>query len=106
MSFVERLSLSRRAPYRRFHCDYSDIEYRYYVRRMPFMDYTSKQVEPLLTKEEVLREGGVNHAQWRLQRKRYSIRVEFQQAGSLGECAKCHWQQIDRQWNLQVKILQ
>lgn len=52
---------------------------------MPYVDYTSKQVEPLLSKEEILEEGGVHHAHWRLQRKRYSIRVEFEQAGSLGQ---------------------
>ena len=52
---------------------------------MPYVDYTSKQVEPLLPEEEVLEVGGVHHAHWRLQRKRYSVRVEFMQAGSLGK---------------------
>ena len=62
----------------------SAMDYRYHVQRIPFMDYNSKQVDPLLSKEEVLREGGVHQARWRLQRKRYSVRVEFQLAGSLG----------------------
>ncbi len=51
---------------------------------MPYVDYTSKQVDPLLSKEEIFQGGGVLQGSWRLQRKRYSIRVEFQQAGSLG----------------------
>jgi hypothetical protein len=62
----------------------SAIDYRYYVQRIPFVDYNSKQMDPLLSEEEVLREGGVHHTHWRLQRKRYSVRVEFEQAGSLG----------------------
>ena len=65
-------------------CD-SAIEYAYQVHRMPYVDYTSKQMDPLLSKEEVLAGGGVSQARWRLQRKRYSVRVEFEQAGSLGE---------------------
>ena len=48
------------------------------------MDYSSKQVEPVLSKEEVLSRAGMHNAEWRLVRKRYSIRVEFDQAGSLG----------------------
>lgn len=52
---------------------------------MPYVDYNSKQMDPLLTKEEVLKEGGVHQARWRLQRKRFSVRVEFEQAGSLGK---------------------
>ena len=62
----------------------SAIVYRYEVRRMPYVDYSSKQVEPLLGKDDVLAEGGVHQATWRLQRKRYAIRVEFHQTGSLG----------------------
>ena len=41
-------------------------------------------MDPLLTKQEILEQGGVTKAQWRLQRKRFSVRVEFEQAGSLG----------------------
>ena len=37
-----------------------------------------------MEREEVLSDVGVHRAQWRLLRKRYSIRVEFEQAGSLG----------------------
>jgi hypothetical protein len=37
-----------------------------------------------MEREEVLADVGVHGAQWRLLRKRYSIRVEFEQAGSLG----------------------
>ena len=62
----------------------SDIEYRYHVHRMPYVGYSSKQMTPLMSKEEVLTEVGVHQAQWRLQRKRYAIRVEFVQTGSLG----------------------
>ena len=56
---------------------------------MPYVDYSTKQVEPLLSEEEVLKEGGVHQARWRLQRKRYSVRVEFEQAGILGTCRGC-----------------
>ena len=63
---------------------HSPIEYRYQVHRMPYVDYSSKQVEPLLNKEEIMAEGGVHQATWRLQRKRYAIRVEFIQTGTLG----------------------
>ena len=37
-----------------------------------------------MEREEVLSNVGVHGARWRLLRKRYSIRVEFEQAGSLG----------------------
>ena len=63
---------------------HSAIDYTYQVQRMPYVDYSSKQMDPLLTKQEILEQGGVTKAQWRLQRKRFSVRVEFEQAGSLG----------------------
>ena len=63
---------------------YSDPEYRYYVHHVPYSEYSSKQVDPLMEREEVLSDVGVHQAQWRLLRKRYSIRIEFEQAGSLG----------------------
>ena len=63
---------------------YSDVEYHYYVNRVPYIEYSSKQVDPLMERDEVLLDGGVHQAQWRLLRKRYSIRVEFEQTGSLG----------------------
>ena len=62
----------------------SDPEYRYYVHHVPYSEYSSKQVDPLMEREEVLSDVGVHGARWRLLRKRYSIRVEFEQAGSLG----------------------
>lgn len=55
----------------------SDIEYSYQVRHIPYMDYNSKQLLPHAPPTS-------NDRNWRLLRKRYSIRVEFQQAGSLG----------------------
>ena len=48
------------------------------------MEYSSKQVDPLMERDEVLSNVGVHQAQWRLLRKRYSIRMEFEQTGSLG----------------------
>ena len=53
---------------------------------MPYVEYSSKQVDPLMERDEVLSNVGVHQAQWRLLRKRYSIRVEFEQTGSLGMC--------------------
>ena len=63
---------------------YSDVEYRYYVHRVPYVEYSSKQVDPLMERDEVLADVGMHQAKWRLLRKRYSIRVEFEQTGSLG----------------------
>ena len=53
---------------------------------MPYVDYSSKQVQPLMSKEEILEKVGVHQTQWRLQRKRHAVRVEFVQSGSLGVC--------------------
>ncbi len=69
----------------------SSIVYKYQVHRMPYVDYSSKQVEPLLGKDEVLAEGSVHQAMWRLQRKRYAIRVEFVQTGTLGRWSLSRW---------------
>ena len=65
---------------------HSDVEYHYhyYVHRVPYVEYSSKQVDPLMEREEILSSVGVHKAQWRLLRKRYAIRVEFEQTGSLG----------------------
>ena len=52
---------------------------------MPYVDYSSKQMSPLVSKEEVLAEVGLHQAEWRLQRKRHALRVEFEQDGSLGK---------------------
>ena len=49
------------------------------------MDYSTKHVEPLISEDDVISNVGTHTSQWRLLRKRYSIRVEFEQAGSLGE---------------------
>ncbi len=38
-----------------------------------------------MSKEEVLAEVGLHQAEWRLQRKRHAVRVEFEQDGSLGK---------------------
>ena len=62
---------------------HSDPEYCYYVHHVPYSKYSSKQVDPLMDREVVLSDVGVHGAKWRLLRKRYSIRVEFEQAGSL-----------------------
>ena len=64
---------------------FSEVEYRYYVHRVPYVEYSSKQVDPLMERDEVLSNVGVHQAKWRLLRKRYSIRVEFEQSGSLGK---------------------
>ena len=64
---------------------FSEVEYRYYVHRVPYVEYSSKQVDPLMERDEVLNDVGVHQAKWRLLRKRYSIRVEFEQGGSLGK---------------------
>ena len=52
---------------------------------MPYVEYSNKQVDPLMERDEVLSDVGVRQAQWRLLRKRYSVRVEFEQTGSLGK---------------------
>ncbi len=38
-----------------------------------------------MSKEEVLTEVGLHQEEWRLQRKRHAVRVEFEQDGSLGK---------------------
>lgn len=48
------------------------------MRHIPFVDYNSKQ---LITITPPYNTSG---QRWRLLRKRYSVRVEFQQTGSLG----------------------
>lgn len=58
----------------------SDIEYTYHVRHIPYMDYNCKQVLPYSSSESTT---STDH--WRLLRKRYAIRVEFEQSGSLGK---------------------
>lgn len=63
----------------------SDIHYTYRVQHVPYVDFQSKQIIPVL-KQENFEAGVVSkfHTNQRLLRKRYSIRVEFQQEGSLG----------------------
>ena len=61
----------------------SDIEYTYHVRHIPYMDYNCKQVLPYFSSESA-----TSTDQWRLLRKRYAIRVEFEQSGSLGKNIK------------------
>ena len=60
----------------------SEIEYSYRVRRIPFMDYSSKEIIP---HQPQLQREGKSSELWRLLRKRYSVRIEFEQSGSLGE---------------------
>jgi hypothetical protein len=48
-----------------------------------------------MEREEVLSDVGVHGAQWRLLRKRYSIRIEFEQAGSLGMWSMGRFMQVD-----------
>ena len=62
----------------------SDIEYAYYVKRVPYVDYVIKQVEPVRDFHEGAR--FTSSPDYRMQRKRYAIRVEFEQSGHLGEC--------------------
>ena len=57
-----------------FHCPASDIRYEYQVRRIPYMDYSKKEIEPPLQ---------INSSH-RMLRKRYSLRVVFVQSGSIG----------------------
>lgn len=61
----------------------SDIEYAYYVKRVPYVDYVIKQVEPVRD----FHKGGrfTSSPDYRMQRKRYAVRVEFEQSGNLGE---------------------
>ena len=61
----------------------SAIEYAYYVKRVPYVDYVIKQVEPVRD----FHEGGrfTSSPDYRMQRKRYAVRVEFEQSGNLGE---------------------
>lgn len=61
-----------------------NIEYKYHVRRVPFINYVSKQVEALISPEQVISNVGTHTAPQRLLKKRYSVRIEFEQAGSLG----------------------
>ena len=66
------------------------------------MDYSTKHVEPLISDDDVISNVGTHTSQWRLLRKRYSIRVEFEQAGSLGECLlyiqPCYTCTLSRGW--------
>ena len=62
---------------------HSDIEYVYRVKRVPYMDYSLKQIVPLSDGE------GKRRMRRRMLRKMYAIRVEFDQGGSLGEPSKC-----------------
>ena len=66
----------------------SDIDYTYRVRRVSYVSYCSKQVQPLASLEEVVSHPG-SQPKWRLLRKRHCVRVEFEQAGSLGWCRYC-----------------
>ena len=68
-----------------FSGSHSDIEYTYHVRRVPYVDYNMKQSQPLALREDLIADPA-SQSVWRLLRKRYSVRVEFDQAGSLGEC--------------------
>lgn len=61
-----------------------NIEYKYHVRRVPFINYASKQIEALISQDKVVSDVGTHTAPWRLMKKRYSVRIEFEQAGSLG----------------------
>ena len=45
-----------------------------------------KQVQSLASREEAMANFGSRQASWRILRKIYALRVEFEQAGSLGEC--------------------
>ena len=56
----------------------SDIEYFYHVHHIPNMDYNTKQVLHF-------RKAVEDESQERILRKRYGIRIEFEQAGRLGE---------------------
>ena len=61
--------------------------YNYYNILPPSLP-PSLQVQSLLSREEVLEDSSAQ-PKWRLQRKRYAIRVEFEQAGSLGGVCVC-----------------
>lgn len=56
----------------------SEIEYSYRVHRIPYMDYNIKQTLHYTPSSHV------ENTKWRLLRKRYSVRLEFEQDGSLG----------------------
>ena len=60
----------------------------YQVKRIPHMDYNSKQVLP---HPSLWGDSTSKGKQWRLLRKRYSIRIEFEQSGSLGEFRRLEW---------------
>ena len=62
-----------------------EIEYRYHVRHVPYIAYSMKQVQSLASREEAMANFGSRQASWRILRKIYALRVEFEQAGSLGE---------------------
>ena len=61
-----------------------EIEYRYHVRHVPYIAYSMKQIQSLASREEVIANVGSRQARWRVLRKIYALRVEFEQAGSLG----------------------
>ena len=50
------------------------VQYEYRVHRAPYMDYSTKEIVPLVR---------IDDSQ-RLLRKRYQVRVVFVQSGSLG----------------------
>lgn len=62
-----------------------EIEYRYHVRHVPYIAYSMKQVQSLASRDEAMANVGSRQASWRILRKIYALRVEFEQAGSLGE---------------------
>jgi hypothetical protein len=60
-----------------------DIEYSYYVKRLPYIDYVIKEVQPIRDMHETSH--FTSSPEYRLQRKRYAVRIEFEQSGSLGK---------------------
>ena len=64
---------------------FREIEYRYHVRHVPYIAYSMKQVQSLASRDEAMANVGSRQASWRILRKIYALRVEFEQAGSLGE---------------------
>ena len=62
------------------------IHYTYKVQHIPLVDYQTKQLIPIMTErsnEEI--ESATFHTNKRLLRKRYSLRLIFEQEGSLGK---------------------
>lgn len=64
-----------------FDLSFSDMKYFYRVRFIPYMDYNCKQI---LSHEYSTDHQHNSSIKQRILRKRYSIRVEFEQHGSLG----------------------